>query len=219
MEEKNNYNTSRKYIQDFNPDIVRLTEQYQDYFQLFNAGSGNENFTEFLRNGEWEEYLQDKNGVTFIVFDNISENEKKVVAYYTVCAGAIPYTDRWLIPEEERDETGREYDEEECGISAVEIKMFAVSEEYQDLFFSYGGYEKPIAAWILHAIIDSIRELTITTLAAKTIFLQAVPEAEQFYINNGFDYVQTGMHAFHTVDSEFKAMYLPFVELKIHYDK
>ena len=33
------------------------------------------------------------------------------------------------------DDTGKEYDEEECGISAVEIKMFAVSEEYQDLFF------------------------------------------------------------------------------------
>lgn len=54
MEEKNNYNTSRKYIPNFNPDIVRLTEQYQDYFQSFNAGLENENFTEFLRNGEYD---------------------------------------------------------------------------------------------------------------------------------------------------------------------
>lgn len=97
--------------------------------------------------------------------------------------------------------------------------MFAVTEAYQDVFFSFEGKEKPVAAWILHEIINSIREVTSSVVAAKAIFLQAVPSAEQFYINNGFDYVQPGMHAFHTVDSEFKAMYLPFVELKIHYDK
>ena len=48
--------------------------------------------------------------------------------------GAIPYTDRWLIPEEEREDLTNQYDEKECGISAVEIKMFAVAKEYQDAF-------------------------------------------------------------------------------------
>ena len=61
--------------------------------------------------------------------------------------------------------------------------------------------------------------MTTSIIAAKAIFLQAVPSAERFYINNGFDYVTPAMHTFHTVDSEFKAMYLPLTELKIHYDK
>lgn len=209
----------RKHIEKFNPDVVCVSELHQDYLELFDAGSENENFNDFIKNKEWKEYLEDKNGVTFIVFDNLSEDNKKVVAYYTICAGAIPYTDRWLIPEDERDETGQEYDEEECGIPAVEIKMFAVTEEYQDLFYSFAGMDKPVAAWILHEIINRIQEMTTSVIAAKAIFLQAVPNAEHFYINNGFDYVTPAMHTFHTVDSEFKAMYLPLTELKIHYDK
>lgn len=94
MRERKNQNKLHRYIQRFNPDVVRVTRQHQDYLQLFNAGSGNENFNDFIRNNEWEEYLNDKNGVTFIIFDNISEEERKIVAYYTICAGAIPYTDR-----------------------------------------------------------------------------------------------------------------------------
>ncbi len=66
-------------------------------------------------------------------------NENKIVAYYTISMGAIPYTDRWLIPEEEREDLTNQYDEKECGISAVEIKMFAVAKEYQDAFFTFEG--------------------------------------------------------------------------------
>lgn len=49
--------------------------------------------------------------------------------------------------------------------------------------------------------------------------VNAVPEAEKFYLNNGFDYVQPGMHAFYMNDSEYRTMYLPLTELRIHYDK
>ena len=146
-------------------------------------------------------------------------NENKIVAYYTISMGAIPYTDRWLIPEEEREDLTNQYDEKECGISAVEIKMFAVAKEYQDAFFTFEGKEQPVSAWILHEVLNRIQRISVKEISAKAVFLNAVPEAEKFYLNNGFDYVQPGMHAFYTNDSEYRTMYLPLTELRIHYDK
>lgn len=124
----------RKYLIGFYPDVVRLTERYQYEAQRFDAGNENKAFNFFLKNEEWKDCLYDREGVTFIVLDGFSKNEKKIVAYYTISMGAIPYTDRWLIPEEEREDLTNQYDEKECGISAVEIKMFAVAKEYQDAF-------------------------------------------------------------------------------------
>ena len=156
--------------------------------------------------------------MTYVVFDYISPEEKRLVAFYTLSVGAIPYIDRWFIPVEERENPKIQYDEVECGISAIIINMFAVSEDYQDIFYIYNGIEKPIAAWILDNLIETIRELTDTVFSAKAILLHAVPEAESFYLQCGFDYVLPNMHTFYTMDSEFKAMYLSLTELKIHYD-
>lgn len=220
MKEKNGNNKKeRKYIETFSPDVVRLTAQYQGNLQLFNAGEEYLNFNEFLYNNEWEDFCQEKNGVTYIVNDVKSDGTTKIVAYYTLSTTAIPYIDRWYIPPEDREDINIAYDEEECGISAIEIKMFAVSEEYQDVFFLFEGEEKPISAWILSDILNTIRELTETVVSAKAILLHAVPEAEEFYIKNGFDYVMPYMHTFHSVDSEFSAMYFPLTQLKIHYDE
>lgn len=204
---------------DFHPNVVQLTEQYQYEVQKFDAGNENKAFNFFLKNEEWKDCLYDREGVTFIILDSLSKDEKKIVAYYTISMGAIPYTDRWLIPEEEREDLKNQYDEKECGISAAEIKMFAVAKEYQDVFFAFEGKEQPVSAWILHEILNRIQQISIQVIAAKAVFLNAVPEAEKFYLNNGFDYVQPGMHAFYTSDSEYRTMYLPLTKLRIHYDK
>ena len=209
----------RKYLIGFYPDVVRLTERYQYEAQRFDAGNENKAFNFFLKNEEWKDCLYDREGVTFIVLDCFSKNEKKIVAYYTISMGAIPYTDRWLIPEEEREDLTNQYDEKECGISAVEIKMFAVAKEYQDAFFTFEGKEQPVSAWILHELLNRIQRISVKEISAKAVFLNAVPEAEKFYLNNGFDYVQPGMHAFYTNDSEYRTMYLPLTALRIHYDK
>ena len=209
----------RKYLTDFHPDVVQLTERYRYEAQQFDAGNENKAFNFFLKNEEWKDCLYDREGVTFIVLDSLSKNEKKIVAYYTISMGAIPYTDRWLIPEEEREDLTNQYDEKECGISAVEIKMFAVAKEYQDIFFRFEGKEQPVSAWILHEVLNRIQRISTKEISAKAVFLNAVPEAEKFYLHNGFDYVQPGMHAFYTNDSEYKTMYLPLTELRIHYDK
>lgn len=206
---------SKKYITHFNPDIVLADEQYQDYLWNFDAGSGFKTFNDFIRS-EWKEYVNEKDGVTFLVFDRDSQNTNpKLVAYYTLCTGTIPYTDRWFIPEDERDESGQTYDEKEYGIPTVEIKMFAVSNDYQDTFFE----DKPISAWIIEELISYIRyDLTTSIISAKAIFLHSVPSAESFYLRNGFQYIHTYMHPLHSIDSDLKAMFFPLVELRIHYD-
>lgn len=219
MKIQDNLTKTRKYIQTFNPVVVQANVQHQDYLYAFNAGDDYKNFNEFIYK-EWEEYLENKDGVTFLVFDKSETTSKKeIVAFYTLCAGAIPYTDRWRIPEEELDESGEEFDEQECGIPSIEIKMFAVTEKYQDCFFVIDGEERPIAAWILHDIICTIESLTASTIAAKAIFLHAIPTAENFYLQNGFNYAHPSMHAFHDVDSEYAPMFLALTKLHIHYDE
>lgn len=216
MEEANN--NKHTYISKFNPDVVLVSEAHQDYLCRFDAGDEYKNFNEFITEKEWREALDRKDGVTYIVYNHIDSEKKEIVAFYTLSVSAIPYTDRWFIPEEERENPEIQYDEVECGISAIVINMFAVSEDYQDLFYIYNDIEKPIAAWILDNLIETIHELTNTVFSAKAILLHAVPEAESFYLQCGFDYVLPNMHAFYTMDSEFQAMYIPLVELKIHYD-
>ena len=216
MEEANN--NKHTYISKFNPDVVLVSEAHQDYLCRFDAGDDYKNFNEFITEKEWRDALEKKDGVTYIVDNCIDSEKKEIVAFYTLSVGAIPYTDRWFIPEEERENPEIQYDEVECGISAIVINMFAVSEDYQDLFYIYNDIEKPIAAWILDNLIKTICELTDTVFSAKAILLHAVPEAESFYLQCGFDYVLPNMHTFYTMDSDFKAMYLPLVELKIHYD-
>ena len=96
-------NKKHKYIESFNPDVALMSAKHQDYLCHFNAGQDYKNFNEFLINNEWESALVAKEGVTYIVFDHISPQEKKIIAFYTLSVGAIPYIDRWFIPEEERE--------------------------------------------------------------------------------------------------------------------
>ena len=215
--EKNENRKKHKYLERFDSDIVLMDRQYQDSLETFDAGSWKDNFNDFIRQ-EWESYANEKNGVTYLILHKKTEERPTIAAYCTLSSGAIPYIDRWYIPPEEREKEEEIYDEKECGIPAIEIKMFAVSKKYQDVFYKYGGHDKPVSAWILAQIIEFICQLTEYTLSAKAIFLQSVPEAEAFYRKNGFDYVLPNMHTFHTIDADLAAMYLPLTELKIHYD-
>ena len=116
----------RTYIEYFNPDVVTLSNIHQDF--PFTAGVGYENFDDFV-NDEAEDYASSGDGVTHLVFnvfyDDIgNEMSRELVLYYTLAATAIPYIDRIRLDEDEAKETGKEYDEQLCGIPALEIKMF-----------------------------------------------------------------------------------------------
>ncbi len=63
----------------------------------FNAGSGYENFDDFVME-EAEEYSENGDGAAYLVFnvlydENHHELSRELVSYYTLSATAIPYVD------------------------------------------------------------------------------------------------------------------------------
>lgn len=215
-----------QHIAYFHPDVMSLEQSHQDFsseMKLFNAGKEYKSFNDFIEK-EAVEYKDDGDGVTYVVWNvmydkNNIETERDVVSYYTLSATSIPYEDRLRRDEEEAKATGEEFDTEICGISALEIKMFAVNEKYQDVFFEYEGEDLPISAWIMRNIIDYAYSLLNDVIGFKALFLHSVPEAESFYMMNGFNPVEKNMQPLHCIDSEYKAMYLALKEVHMNYEE
>lgn len=182
-----------QHIEYFNPDILSLEQSYQDFsfeMQLFDAGDGYENFNEFM-NRDASEYKKDGNGVTYVVWNvkvDQSNNviERDVVAYYTLAATAIPYVDRIRLNEEEVKIIKDEFDIEICGVSAVEIKMFAVDEKYQDVFWKYEGEDLPISAWVIRHIINYANSLLDEVIGFKALFYIPFRKRKCFTWRMGF---------------------------------
>ena len=68
---------AHKHIEDFNPDVMSLEKSYQDFsskMQLFNAGSGYENFNDFIVS-EASEYKNTGDGVTYVVWNILYDND------------------------------------------------------------------------------------------------------------------------------------------------
>ncbi len=224
MAEQNN--KVHKRIQNFNPDVMSLEQSHQDFsseMKLFNAGPDYENFNEFILN-EALDYKNIGDGVTYVVWnviynDSYDEIRREIVSYYTLSATAIPYEDRIRLDEDEARETGEEFDTEICGISAIEIKMFAVNEKYQDVFFSFEGEDLPISAWVIRSIVHLAYSLLNEVVGFKALFLHSLPENEEFYIANGFHTMEINMQPLHGLDSEYTAMYLALKEVHMNYDK
>lgn len=210
------------YITQFNPHITALSTKYRDLLHGFNAGVGNENFNVFL-NEDAEEYRTDGNGVTYIIWNiTYDENDKSlrdIVAYFTLSANAIPYTDRIKLDAEDVKTFQKEFDEENWGVPVLEIKMFAVNDKYQDMFYVRDGKELPIAAWCLLIIIRYAGELPESVLGFKALYLQSVPEAEKFYFKNGFQDMRINMHPFKNIDSDMRSMWLPLKKVHMNYEK
>lgn len=169
------------------------------------------------------EYRDTGDGVTYVVWnvmydENKNEIKREIVSYYTLAATAIPYEDRIRLEEEEAKTIGEEFDIQICGISALEIKMFAVDEKYQDVFYEFDGEDLPISAWIMRNIIDYANSLANEVLGFKALFLHSLPDAEKFYILNGFNSVKVNMQPLHCVDSEYTAMYLALKDVHMNYD-
>lgn len=216
----------KNYIDFFNPDVMLLKDIRQDYLinkiELFNAGVGNQNFNSFLTD-DATDFAQKGNGVTYVVW-NIQQDaegneiDRDCVAYYTLAGTSIPYEDRIRLDPQEAEERGTEYDITICGISSLEIKMFAIDNKYQNLFYSYDNEDLPIAAWILRNIINYAEELLENYVGFKSVFLHSVPEAEEFYLKNGFQPLLINMRPLHNLDSEYTPLYLSLREVSINYD-
>lgn len=215
----------RRHISYFNPDVKLLEESYQDFssnLKKFTTVNEYDTFSVFL-NDDAVDYKNSGDGVSYIVWnvicnDNGIEEKREIVAYYTLATTSIPYEDRIRLDEEEAKATGKEFDIQICGISAVEIKMFAVDNKYQDVFYQHDGEDLPVAAWILRNIVNYAETLLNTVIGFKAIFLHSVPEAVDFYLLNGFVPMQINMKPLHSIDSEFTAMYMSLREVHMNYE-
>lgn len=223
MEKKSN--REHNHIADFNPDVTSLEIAHQDFFdemQSFNAGTEYKNFNDFILK-DADEYRDAGDGTTHIVWnvmydDNGNEKMREMVSFYTLATTAIPYEDRIRLDEEESKQLGKEFDSQICGIPALEIKMFAVDEKYQDLFYKYQGEDLPISAWIMRSIVAYAHELINDVVGFKAIFLHSLPDAEKFYLANEFNPIKINMQPLHGLDSEYTAMYLTLKEVHMNYD-
>lgn len=223
---ENESKKEHKHIEYFNPDVTSLKQAHQDFsheMDKFNAGKAYENFNIFLTK-EAQDYKDDGDGVTYVVWnvaydEHNQEIKRDIVSYYTLAATAIPYEDRIRLDADEAEATGEEFDIEICGISALEIKMFAVDERFQDVFYEFEGEDLPISAWILRSIIDYANTLLNDVVGFKALFLHSLPEVEQFYCSNGFNPVEVNMQPLHCVDSDYKAMYLSLKAVHMNYDE
>lgn len=224
MELKNSNNY--KHIHNFNPEILNVKTSfanYRDKILNFDAGEDYKNFNSFLTDDSLD-LCDDGDGVTYLVWNVINEEEKQtitkdLVGYFTLSSTAIPYEDRIRLDDEEAKKFNKEFDITICGISALEIKMFALNKTYQDLFYEYDGVDMPISAWVLHSIIDYATQISSEIVGFKAIFLHSVEEAESFYSKNGFVYVPPNVKPLYSIDGEFKAMYLPIHEVYMNYDE
>ena len=197
------------YITDFVPKLTGLDSADKAELALFNAGSGFKAFNDYISSDDVQEDSEAGRGTTHLIWDIISDSHRELVAYFTLCVNVIPYDD------------GIYADPQICdypSIPVLEIKMFAVSEKYQDVFFKKDGVDMPISAWCLRSIISYADIISRRIAGVKALLLHSVPTAEQFYYTNGFRFTPTSARLLYSVDSDFKAMWLPIRECNIPYD-
>jgi hypothetical protein len=129
--------------------------------QSFNCG--NEVINEYLK----KEAYMDTQATTFLI---VSNSDRQVIAYYSLnCSGFV---------------VG---DEKKFTIyPAVEIKMFAIDERYQHMPYSTDDEDGNLSDMLFSDVIGYIYAFTDNMCGADKVILYSVPNAESFYIRNGF---------------------------------
>lgn len=197
---------SRQFIESFNPKLERLDSATNVELSLFYAGSGFDSFSKYIQVDEWTNRSEAMNdiaqgrGVTHLIYNYKSDGTRDIVAYFTLSNNVIPYDDG--IEDDRSDLSNYP------SIPVAEIKMFAVSELYQDVFYRLDDMEMPIAAWCLHFVIAYITMLCDECISFQAIFLHSLETAEVFYKNNHFCELPSQTKPLYSVDGDLKAMWL-----------
>lgn len=179
----------RNRIYDFKARTIRLEHNID---VPFSAGAQYEHtFNRFLSK-EVESNLRDFEGVTYII-----QNDNDIVAYFCVSTNSIPYQ-YWI-----------ENDMEIWGVPVLEIKMFAVNEKYQDTFYEYNGLDMPISAWCLFLVWNTL----LKYVSFKALYLHSVPEAIDFYKQNGFRPLNKLMMPLGSIDSDCTPLWMPLTDV------
>lgn len=194
----------RKRIQKFKPSIKGLDSATDAELSLFHAGDNFEAFNEYIQRKnkknitEAQEDKENGNGVTHLIWN---EEEKDIVGYFTIAVNVIPYDDG--IEDDRFSLSNYPF------ISALEIKMFAVSEKYQDVFFEFNGIDMPIAAWCIRAVVDYAESLCDYYVGFQALFLHSLPSAVNFYLSNGFSIIPSVAKPLYSNDQDYDAMWMP----------
>lgn len=203
----------RKTIEHINLSISLLEEKHKEFFENFKTGNRHpeKDIGDYLRNDAFDEMLSG-DGVSYVVME-LDENEKPIdiVSYFTLVSSAIPYIYRTEPEEGEEDEPY----ETMCGIPAIRIHMFVVSDKYQDVF--YNG--KPVAAWVFEAIINIIDEKSKKDTGIKAIYLHSLPSAKNFYKRNKMLEAEKYMQPFSGMDDELDVMYVFIRDVRIVHEQ
>lgn len=153
-----------KYGNEYNiSKSIIVTEEMKESIQDFDCG--NEALNSYLK----EKSYNDPRAVTFVIKDKDSD---KIVCYYTLNCTALV-----INPTEKSDIVL-------C--PSVEIKMFAVDENYQHIAYSQDPDDGSLSDLLLADAISRIYDFTENQCGADKITLHAVPKAVNFYAKNGF---------------------------------
>lgn len=66
---------------------------------------------------------------------------------------------------------------------------------------------------------DFLQNEADSVLGFKALFLHSVPQAETFYLKNGFRDMKINMQPFASVDSDMRPMWLPLKNVHMNYEK
>lgn len=141
---------------------IKMSEELKINVQGFNCG--NEIIDDYLKNRSFS----DPQTVTFIIID---EDSNSVVCYYSLSCSGIVISHG----------TGGKI----TIFPAVEIKMFAIDEEYQHIKYSEED-DVNLSDELFWLVIGEIYDFTDNRCGSDKIILYSVPKAESFYTRNSF---------------------------------
>lgn len=157
------------YGKDIKFGIYKLADIHKK--QISNFYCGTESIDEFLKERAYEE-MESGNSVTKVVIieDNKSEDNGKIIAYYSLSASSIVIEDH----------------EQKYFFPAAELRMFAVLDKLHGLDFTENKDEGTFSEYLFSSIIYDIYELSENAIGIQHVVLYSVPKAYNFYEKIGF---------------------------------
>lgn len=152
------------YGENIKYDTYLYSNEYLNICQKFDCG--NEEINTYLYRDAEKDLLQGLK-VTKLI---LNENKTEVIAYFTLVCSAI------MINTGENVELS----------PAVEIKLFAVNKNYQDIFYTSDKNDGIFSDYLLSETIQNIYEVIEKYCGAIYIVLYSVPKAVKFYKRNEF---------------------------------
>jgi len=115
------------------------------------------------------------------IFIFVDEDAQKIVAFVSMMCSSLIHT-----------KSGNDFQ-----IPAIEIKVFAVDQSYQNLRYSENDKDGVLSDKIMKRIINDIYDISQNTMNADFITLYSVEDAKKFYKRNGFTEYGKEMSQFH----------------------